>query len=795
MKASLKWINEYVNIDDLNINELANKMTLAGLEVESISYLAQGDKLVIGEVIDCQEHIESDHLHVCKVDIGDEILQIVCGAPNVAKGQRVIVALEGAYLPAIDLTIKKAKIRNVESNGMICSLSELGVDDKYLSEEQLNGIEVLPSDAKVGETNVLSYLGLDDVTFELKLTPDRGDCNSIYSLAKDIGAILNRPVKPLEAINLKEVKPTLKCISQTPSCQLFKIKTVRDIKVKESPDYIKKYLMACGIRSINNVVDIGNYVMLLTGQPLHMYDLNKLKSDTFIVKDDYECEFKALDEQLYQLQKGDICITNGDDIGCLGGVMGSFSTMIDENTTGVAIEAAHFKGAQIRRTSTRLQLISDSSIRFTKGTDINRCDFALNLAAALLVKEAGAQMIEETVSYDVLDHKEREVEVTLTSINSLLGTNFSLNDVSEVFDALDFKYELKDETFKVTIPSYRNDISIDADLIEEIIRIKGFEHLPLTVPSFSSVGALNDVQNKRRIIRTHLTSIGLNEAMTYTLVDEKKIEDFHVLNRFDVIKVLHPMSDERAYLRKSIVPSLLATINYNLSRNISDVNLYEISNVYGVDRIHEYLAITLCGTLNNVPLYKTAKSDFYTIKGIVESVLGLIGIEQPRYQYSRVEKDNNYYHPGKSVYLYVGKTRIGVIGLIHPLMAKKYEVKDVYVAELDLDEILKMKTSQVKFTPLIPYPPMTRDIAVVVKDDVEVESILKIIKKGGKGLITDINVFDVYQGENIEQGYKSIAISLTYQDKNKTLKDNEVNEVQNKIISSLEKVLDAKLRT
>ena len=276
MKASLKWLNEYVKIDDIDVQELAKKMTIAGVEVEDIVYLARADKLIVGEVIDEKMHPESDHLHVCKVDIKTDILQIVCGAPNVRKGQKVIVALEGANLPAKGITIRKSIIRNIESNGMICSLLELGVDERFLSEEQLNEIEVLPNDAEVGNTNVLEYLGLDDVIFDLKLTPDRGDCNSLYSLAKEVGALLNRPVKDIAINKIKEVKPTLKCQSDTSACQLFKIKGVHDIKVKEAPEYIKQRLMASGIRSINNVVDIGNYVMILTGQPLHMYDISKL---------------------------------------------------------------------------------------------------------------------------------------------------------------------------------------------------------------------------------------------------------------------------------------------------------------------------------------------------------------------------------------------------------------------------------------------------------------------------------------------------------------------------------------
>ena len=384
--------------------------------------------------------------------------------------------------------------------------------------------------------------------------------------------------------------------------------------------------------------------------------------------------------------------------------MGSYSTMVDESTTKVAIEAASFNAASIRRTSRRLQLISDSSNRFVKGTDINRTDLALDLATKLLVEHCDAKVVEETVTYDVLNHEEREAILSLTKINSLLGTQFSLSEVSEVFKALNFEFELVDYTYKVKIPSYRNDIAIDHDLIEEVIRLKGFEHLPLTVPACDTLGMLSQTQSKRRIIRSHLCANGINEAMTYTLVDEDKVNDFNIINKFDEIKIMHPMSDERSYLRRSLIPSLLNAVNYNLSRNIYDVNLFEISNLYGVNKECEHLGIALTGALNNVPLYKVGKSDFYTIKGLVESILSMLGIVQPRFQYTRVEKENSYYHPGKSVYLMIGKQKIGVMGLIHPLMSKKYGVKDVFVAELDLRTILETKTSATKFTPLVQYP-------------------------------------------------------------------------------------------
>jgi phenylalanyl-tRNA synthetase beta chain len=794
MKVSLKWISEYVDISGISVHDLAEKLTVGGIEIEAIDYLAQANNLVIGKVLSCENHPSSDHLHVCKVDVCNEILQIVCGAPNVATGQKVIVAKVGADLKAKGVVIQKTTIRGVESSGMICSLLELGVDEKYLSKESIEGIEVLGEDAKIGETEVLSYLGYDDVSLELKLTPNRGDCLSVYSLAKEVGAILNRPVKPLVEPKFNEVPTNLTCKSDTQLCKIFKIKAVKGIKIKESPKYIKNYLMSCGIRSINNVVDIGNYVMLLTGQPLHMYDLDKVKSNEFIVKDQLEGDFVALDEKTYQLIKEDIVVTNCGENACLAGVMGADSTKIDDNTTNVAIEAAYFDSTSIRKTSRRLQLMSDSSTRFVRGIDLNRCNLALSLATNLLVELADAKVIEQTYSYDVVDHTLRVVTLTVNDVNKRLGTKFATKDVEDVLKALDFTYTLDGEEFKVIVPSYRNDITIAEDIIEEIIRLKGFDCLPLTLPTFATLGKLSERQAKRKLIRQHLASSGINETVNYTLEEPKYIEDFNIFNHDETIKLLNPMSEERSLLRKSLIPSLLHDVQYNLARNQLDVNLFEIASVYTKNTTNERIAIALKGTINNVRLYQSRQSDFYTIKGLVESIFTLLGIEQPRYLFERVEKDNAYYHPGKSVYIVSGRKKIGVIGLIHPLMAEKYDVGDVYVAEIDFDEIMAMKTNHVKFTPVIPYPPITRDLALVMKQEMEIGNVIRVIKKVGKNLITNIEVFDVYMGEHMEKGYKSVAVSLTYQDKTKTLVDKDVSDVQAKVIEALDKELGIKLR-
>ena len=794
MKVSLNWLKEYVNISNFTPEELSSIISKAGTEIEEICYFAKGSNLVIGQVEECED-IEGTHLHKTLVNIGNEKIQIICGAPNCRKGIKVIVALPGANLPVNGgFTIKKGMIRGYESNGMLCSLVELGVDNKYLREDQINGIEELDVNAPIGNNDPLGYLGLDDVIFDFKCLPNRGDTLAMYSLAKEVGACIKEKVTPLKEISLNEVKNEYSVNSETDNCKLFTCRSVKGIKIKESPKWMKQYLESSGIRSINNVVDIGNYVMLLLGQPIHMYDADKLDSKEFIVKDNITGSFVALDEKEYLLEDGDITINIGSKIGCLAGVMGSKSTMIDDNTSNVVIEAAIFDGVRVRKTSNRLILVSESSQRYVRGIDNNITEYASKLCAKLLVEYADAQEISEISKYDVCDHSLKVVSTSACQINKLLGTEFTNDEVIEVFNRLDFKNEVVNDIINVTIPSYRHDISIWQDLAEEVIRIIGFDDFKETIPASTLDGLYTPYQKKRKQIREYLLDNGLHETVNYTLDSIKYVNDFNIFNNEEPVNVMQPMTEERSHLRTSIISSLLHTVNYNLNYRVKDINLFEISRIYTNNSEYERLGIVLNKDYKNTRWIKGNICDFYSLKGLIEGIFVMLGIDPVRYNIVRVEKDNKFYHPGRSAYITIGRKIVGVFGQIHPLMEKKYDVETCFIGELDLIELLNIKSSKIKFEDPCIYPSSSRDIALVVKDEVSSADIIKLIKKNSKGIINNVEVFDIYKGSNLEDGYKSIAISINYQSKDHTLKDDEILPVHNNILLILQKELSAELR-
>ncbi len=801
MDISLKWLSKYVDISEYSPKELADKITVCGVEVEDIKYLAQGSNLIIGEVLECSSHPDSDHLHVTKVNIGSDILQIVCGAPNVAKGQKVIVALPNAYLPAKDITIQKGVIRGIESNGMICSLVELGVDKKYLTEEQCNGIEVLSNDAKVGDTNPLGYLGLDDVIFELKPTPNRGDVLSVESFSYELAACINKKVKNVrEDIKFDNLVPSsFEVDSKTPSCHLFSIKGVRDVKIKESPKWLKEYLNGCSIRSINNIVDIGNYVMLLTGQPLHMYDADKISSHKFVVRDDFDCDYVALDDTTYHIEKGDIVITHNDNISCIGGIMGGKNSEVSNDTKNVAIEAAIFDSIQVRKTSIRLDLISDSSTRFVRGIDESRNAYALDLAAKLLVELADAKIVEETVTFGNPIVNSKPISLTLNRVNGLLGTNFTMKDVKDVFDRLAFENKLEKDTLIVTPPSYRKDIFDTEDLVEEVIRLKGFDNLVSTYPITSNVGSLTHLQKGRKLIRYFLLSQGIDEAYSYSLIHNDMKDDFLSMSfqKEDDVVLLHPLTEDHKYFRKGLLSSLLKAYNYNYYHENNDVKLFEISNVYTMNSEHELLSILLGGKKLNLEWNEKENQDynFYHIKGLVTSILEKLGINENRYSLVRIEEDNKDFHIGASCYIKTGNTIWGVIGMVHPNMLKKYDVLNCAVCEIDLRYLLDIKSSMNKFVPLSNLPSTSRDIALVIDENIDSDKIIRTIKKNSNGLVSKAYVFDEYKGEHVGSGKKSLAIHIVYHSDKETLKDSMVNPIHENILLALNKEFGAKLRS
>lgn len=795
MLISKKWLSQYIDISDFTMEEIAEKITAAGLEVEGIEYGSTATNLVIGVVEECSDHPDSDHLHICKVNDGQQIRQIICGAPNVREGLKVIVALPGSKLPGGE--IKKGVIRGVESDGMLCSLQELGVDPKSLSDAQKAGIEELNEDAVVGDKEVLAYLGLDDIVLDIGLTPNRNDCLAAFAMAKEVGAVLKREVNlPSYEGCADQGNPTkLKVSSLTEKCPLYLGKIIREVTIKESPKWMKQRLMSSNIKSINNVVDISNLVMLETGQPLHFFDLAQLEKEEIVVKDGITCEYTALDDITYHIEPEDIMITVNDKPVAIGGIMGGDNSKIIDSTKGILIESATFDSVSIRNSSRKFNLNTDASIRNQKNIEPNAPYAAMDRAVQLLIEYANAKGIEATVSNTSKKIELTEIDVNLKRMNTLLGTKFSEEEVIDVLSRLDLQPSKNKEDIHVIVPSYRQDLSIEADIAEEIIRILGFDDLVSTMPVMpDTVGSLTPRQALRRNLRGILTRVGYYEALTYTLVSQERLDD--AIMPFDShIELASPMSEDRKIIRTSILPSLLDSVAYNTARSLKDVPLFEISNVYAKDKVEERLAVVLSGNLQKCRWQNFAiEANFYTIKGLVQSILEHLGFKEERINFEVNEQDTKHFHPYQSACVYIGKELFGIIGTIHPSMAKRYGVNDDCVmCELNLEILLKNKASKVKFEPISKYPQVTRDLALLVKDDVQVATIIKAIKKNTP-IIQTVEVFDVYMGEHVEKGYKSIALSILFQSQDSTLKEEEINMIHEKILDTLKNELSVQLR-
>lgn len=795
MLISRKWLSQYMDLSDISDEDFADAITEAGLEVEGIEPLSQGTNLTIGEVLTCEMHPDSDHLHICTVDIKDKVEQIVCGAPNVEKGQKVIVAKVGAKLPGGE--IKAGSIRGIESNGMICSLAELGVSSNLLSEESKNGIEVLAEDAPIGHGNPLAYLGLDDTIFDVGLTPNRNDCQSAWAMAIECAAILKKKITlpDYDGVSNKGSKTNLKIVSETKKCPAFLGKIVNQVTIKESPKWIKDLLLASGIKSINNVIDISNLVMLETGQPMHFYDIEAIPNQEITIVDGLNTKYRALDENEYDVQPEDIMITtNHNPIG-FAGIMGGNDSKVKDSTKGIIIESASFDYVSIRNTARRLNLNTDASLRFQKGIEPLAIYKAMDRAIQLLEEYADASGLEETVIYQTEQYEPLQIEVDSNRINHMLGTDFKIEEMVAVLDRLSFNPQVNEHLIILTIPSYRTDLKIEADIAEEIIRMIGYDRLQSTLPLLPETeGALSSRQVMRRKIRTQLNSAGLYEARTYTLISDATLEDA-ILSAGDAQRLAVAMSEERKHIRTSILPSLLDAVSYNQKRSVKDVALFEISSVYSKEKEVEHFAIAMEGSLQKSRWQNLdIKADFYTLKGLLLNILTTYGFEGTRVIVKENTLDTKHFHPYRSACIYIGKDLFAIFGEIHPAMSKQYEVSRLVMAEANMEVLLSNKASKVKYSPISKFPSVTRDLALVVENHINVRTLIDLIRKNGKQYVSDVEVFDVYTGEHVASGYKSIALSITFQSKEKTMTEEEITAICTKIMDILEKETGAQLR-
>ena len=787
MLLSRKFVSDYIDLpEELTIEHIANDMTNVGNEFDFASPLINCTNLTVGKVLECKDHPDSDHLHVCLVDIGTEVVNIVCGAPNVRTGLKVIVALPGAKLPGGE--IKKGIIRGVESNGMLCSIKELGLDNKFLEAKDIEGIHELPEDTEVG-IDPIKALELDDEVIDFELTSNRGDLLSIIGMAYELGAIYKKSVKDIDLNyqeNNEDIKEQFNISIDTPDCTLFLAKKVKNVTIKESPKFIKNRLIASGIRPINNVVDISNYVMLETGQPLHYYDADRL-GDTLIVRNATADEkIVTLDGNERTLSCSDIVIANNNGPVGLAGVMGGLSTEVENDTKNIIIEAAIFDSIKIRKTSKKI-LRSESSNRFEKGLDPKRTYMAIERSCALLEKYADAEIVGGMLIYDETDKSDKTINVTCEKINKVLGIEIPQEEVISIFKSLAFKVEIDNNTIKVTVPTRRLDIKIEEDLIEEVGRIYGMDNIKGKLPVLPS--RLGKFDKTKREIKNKLVDLGLNETLTYSLIPQEEVHKFTTA-AFEEILLADPMSEDRNTLRYSLLYSLKEVYEYNNARNNSDISIFEIGKSFYKENneYKENLKLAILMTGNYYLDIKKTKVDFYILKGIVEELLDFLGFGgRYSFQLGNLPKE---LHPGQSAIINIQGNNLGIIGKLHPNITKK----DIYVFEIDLDKLLSLHPSRMSYKDIPKYPSIVKDVAFSVDKNMYSEDIEKVIKKAGGKLLTNIEVFDVYVGTNISSSEKSIAYKLTFSDASKTLTDEEVMDVFNKIIKEVESKCKAKLR-
>lgn len=801
MLVSYKWLKELVAID-VPSAELAEKMSTTGIEVEGVEIPAEGlSKLVVGHVLSCED-VPETHLHLCQVDTGDdEPRQIVCGAPNVRAGIKVIVAIPGARI-ADNYKIKKGKIRGMESLGMICSLQELGLPDAIIPKEFSEGIQILPDNAIPGDS-IFSYLDLDDEIIELSITPNRADALAMRGVAHEVAAIYGKELKFPVKIPQESSKATSDLISvaiESDKVLTYASRVVENVTVQASPQWLQNRLMNAGIRPINNVVDVTNYVLLYFGQPMHAFDFNKFESGDILARQARNGEkIVTLDGEERDLIDQDIVITVNDKPVALAGVMGGKATEIDSHSKTVVLEAAVFDGKAIRKTSGRLNLRSESSSRFEKGVNYDTVIEALDFAAAMLEELAGGQVLAGYLQAGQVPTEPVQVLTTLDYVNVRLGTNLAYSDIEDVFAKLGFGLAGDAQAFTVSVPRRRWDISIQADLVEEIARIYGYDKLPTTLPEAGgTAGELTASQLLRRRVRAIAEGAGLTEIISYALTTPEKAQAF-AIESSHLTELMWPMTIERSALRQNIVSGMLDTIAYNVARKQKNLAIYEIGKVFEqnadpkVDLPNERdtFAFALTGLVAEKDFQTQATAvDFYYAKGILESLFSKLNLKVTFV----AEKDMVSMHPGRTARILLGEETIGFLGQVHPQVANDYDIPETYVAELNLQAIEANMASTQIFTEISKQPAVSRDIALLVDDQLSHQDIVTIIEGLGLKYLESIKLFDVYAGANIEPGKKSMAYSLTFQNPHESLRDEEVAKYMNKISEALLEKANAQVR-
>ncbi|NLJ97898.1 MAG: phenylalanine--tRNA ligase subunit beta [Tissierellia bacterium] len=797
MLLPVKWLQEYIDIDE-DSKTLADKLTLSGSHVESIISLDRGIKnVVVGMIENIKAHENADKLLIIDVNIGKEIIQVVTGATNLKKGDYVPVALVGAKLPE-DIYIEKTNFRGVDSYGMLCSLKELGYEDSVIPKEQRDGIFILDKEYPLG-TNIDEILGLHGEVIELEITPNRPDCLSIVGMARETAATLNRKLKlPEIKVNdeVDDIKDFVESIEiDNQLCNRYYAKVIKDVVIKESPLWLQTKLMEAGVRPINNIVDITNYVMLEFGQPLHAFDLEKLKNKKIVVRRARDGEkITTLDDVERTLNSSNLIITDGELPIAIAGVMGGLDSEVTEDTNIVLLESANFNGKSVRLTSKEHNLRSEASSRFEKEIDLSLCEIAAERVCQLVEQIGAGKVVKGNLDAHENIKKEKTICLRPNKVNDLLGTKLTIDEMIDYLQRLDLKSCLEEGKIEVTIPTYRLDLNIEVDLIEEIGRLHGFHNIPIK----PLVGTLTKGEKPyEKIVEDRageiLRGLGINQVMTYSFISPKAYDRIKVKSDSelrDYIKLINPLGEDYSVMRTTLIPNMLALLGRNYNHGVKECYTYEIGNIFipkelPVKQLPIERKILSLGMYGNV--------DFYDIKEILEILFNRLGIKNLEY----VREENNpTFHPNRTANIMYGGESIGIVGEIHKDVMDNYDIGSrVYIGQLNFERIVKESNLDRKYRPLPKYPGITRDIAVVVDEDILVGELEKIIWKNGEGLIEKVELFDVYVGDQVQEGKKSVAFSIFYRSQDRTLKDKEVSTIQENIITDLEDKLNAVLRS
>ncbi|WP_409022663.1 phenylalanine--tRNA ligase subunit beta [Dellaglioa sp. P0083] len=806
MKVSKNWLNEYLTLE-IEPEIIAEKIARTAVEIDSVERPSEGlKKIVVGYVDSLVPHPDSDHLNICQVDVGEEsLIQIVCGAPNIAAGQKVIVALPNSRI-ADNVKIKRGKMRGQASEGMICALQEIGFSDSVVPKEFVEGIYVMPENAIPGES-VFDYLGMNDDIIDIDVTPNRADMLSMRGVAHELSADYDVPATfkhpELKETSTEKIEDYISLsLPDKTLAPTYSMRVIKDLTIKASPMWLQIRLWNAGVRPINNVVDVTNYILMDYGQPLHAFDYNKLGSKDILVRTANAGEkITTLDSEERELKEKDIVITNGKTPIAIAGTMGGESTQITDETVTVAIESAVFNNSMVRKTARTQGIHSEASMRFERGINVETVQEALDAAAELIANLGDGTVVSGTASASKLEAESTFVDTTVAHINGVLGTELSESEITKLFKQLGFTVVNRDGTLNVEVPARRWDISIEADLVEEIARIYGYDNIPSTLPTGKMTpGKYTYKQKTIKQARHILESAGLSEVISYGLTTEEKAGKF-IFEEKDVFttNLMFPMSSERTTTRMNLISGLLDDLAYNEARKSDNLAFYEQGRVFfrseGEDRPTEieHIAGAMTG-LFKLANWQNEKQpvDFYMIKGVVEQLLTQLElVDDVRYVSSESHEDM---HPGRTADIYLKDELIGFVGQVHPNAAKEFNLKETYVFELDLQKLVDAKKADRLFAPISKFPSVTRDVALVVANDIansEIEALIK--KQGGKSLI-DVHLFDLYQGSHIENGMKSLAYTLTYQDITKTLVEEDVTNDFNRVIEALKETLRADIR-